>query len=59
MLGLGRKHQNDIEGGGLGFVCLIDLTRLNEVLVALHYMLTPYNEEVGGVLYLIPIREVL
>ena len=57
MLGLGRKIQNDIEGGGLGFVCLIDLARLNEVLVALHCMLIPYNEEVGGALYLIPIWE--
>ena len=57
MLGLEHKHRNDIEGGGLGFVCLIDLARLNEVLVAFHFVLTPYNEEVGGALYLIPIRE--
>ena len=56
IFGLGRKHQNDIEGGGLGFVYLIDLAKLNEVLVALHCVLTPYNEEVGGALYLIPIR---
>ena len=57
MLGLGRKHRNDIEGGGLGFVYLIDLARLNEVLITLHYMPTSYNEEVGGALYLIPIRK--
>ena len=50
MVGLGRKHLNDIEGGGLGFVCLIDLARLNEVLVALHRVLTPYNKEEGGAL---------
>ena len=56
MVGLGRKHQNDIEGGGLGFVSLIDLARLNEVFVALHCVLTPYNEEVGGAFYVIPIR---
>ena len=56
MLGLGCEHQNDIEGRGLGFVCLIDLARLDEVLVTLHYMLTPYNKKVGGALYLIPIR---
>ena len=56
MVGLGCKHQNDIEGGCLGFVCLIDLARLNEVLVALYCVLIPYNKEVGGALYLIPIR---
>ena len=57
MVGLGHKHRNDIEGGGLGFVYLINLARLNEVLVALHCVLIPYNKEVGGALYLIPIRE--
>ena len=55
MVRLGRKHRNDVEGGGLGFVCFIDLARLNEVLVALHHVLIPYNKEVGGALYLIPI----
>ena len=55
MINLGRKHHIDIEDRGLGFVCLIDLARLNEVLEALHCVLTPYNEEVDGALYLIPI----
>ena len=50
MVGHGRKHRNDIEGGGLSFVCLIDLARLNEVLVVLHRVLTPYNKKVGGAL---------
>ena len=59
MVGLGRKHRNDIEGGGLGFVCLIDFARLNEVLIALHRVLTTYNEKVGGALqYVISIREI-
>ena len=56
MVGLWCKHMKDIEGEGLGFVCLIHLARLNEVLVALHRVLTSYNKEVGGALYLIPIR---
>ena len=50
MVGLGRKHRNDFEGGGLGFVYLINFARLNEVLIALHRVLTPYNEKVGGAL---------
>ena len=57
MVGLGRKHGNDIEARGLGFVCLIDFARLNEVLIALHCVLTTYNEKVGGALqYVISIR---
>ena len=57
MLGLRCKHWNDIEGGGLGFVCFSDLARFDKVLVTLYYMLTPYNEEVNSAaLYLIPIQ---
>ena len=50
MVDLGHKYRNDIEGGGLGFVCLIDFARLNEILIGLHRVLTPYNEKVGGTL---------
>ena len=57
MVGLGYKHRNDIEGGGLGFVCLIDFARLNKVLIALYRVLIPYNEKMGGALqYVISIR---
>ena len=50
MVGLGRKHRNDIEAGGLGFVCLIGFTRFNKVLIALHRVLTLNNKKVGGAL---------
>ena len=50
MVGLGREHRNDIEAGGLGFVCFIDFTRLNQVLIALHRVLTPYNKKMGRAL---------
>ena len=47
MVGLGREHGNDIEAGGLCFVCSIDFASLNKVLIALHRLLTPYNKKVG------------
>ena len=50
MVGLGRENGNDIEAGGLGFVCYIDFASLDKVLIALHRVLTPYNKEVGRVL---------
>ena len=57
MMGFGRKHRNDIEGRGFGFVSLINLARLDEFFVALNYMLTSNNEEVGRALYLIPLQK--
>ena len=50
MVGLGREHGNDIEAGGLGFVCFIDFSSLNQVLIALCRVLTPYNKKVGRAL---------
>ena len=50
IVGLGYEHGNDIEAGGLGFVCFIDFARLNQVLIALHRVLTFYNKIVGGAL---------
>ena len=47
MVGLGRKDGNDIEARGLGFVCFIDFASLNQVLLALHRVLTSYNKKVG------------
>ena len=47
MVGLRHKHGNDIEAGGLCFVCSIDFASLNKVLIALHRVLTPYNKKVG------------
>ena len=50
MVDLRHEHGNDIEAGGLGFVCFIDFAKLNKVLIALHRVLTPYNKKVGGAL---------
>ena len=50
MVGLGREDENDIEAGGLGFVCFIDFASLNQVLIALHRVLIPYNKKVGRTL---------
>ena len=50
MVGLGSEHGNDIEARGLGFVCFIDFASLNQVLIALHRVLTPYNKKVGRAL---------
>ena len=56
MIGLRCKHRDDREGRRVGFVNLIDLAKLDEVFVALNYMLIPNNEEVDRALYLIPLR---
>ena len=50
MVSLGREDGNDIEAGGLGFVCFIDFASLNQVLTALHRVLTPYNKKMGRTL---------
>ena len=50
MVGLGREDRNDIEARGLGFVCFIDFARLNQVLITLHRVVTPYNKKVGRTL---------
>ena len=41
MIGLGCEDRNDREGRRLGFVSFIDLAILNEVFIALDYILTP------------------
>ena len=50
MVGFGHEHGNDIEAGGLGFVCFINFASLNQVLIALHRVLIPYNKKVGRTL---------
>ena len=50
MVGLGHEDGNDIEAGGLGFVCFIDFANLNQVLIALHRVLTSYNKKVDRTL---------